>query len=231
MLKNEVRIMSEEEKEITNMILDKKFIVDALSRKVTCVVCGKKCWSVIHPDHFAFRCVWPDCVNRKILYLAPNFFQKVIENLSKSATPEELDLSKPIRTRLTKKFFLSLPARVFIMSNIFDGPAQPTYFKPVVPAAEREKQWKEIVLRACDRRICTVFKNKKEAMTYLTALYKRISTTKPPQEQGPKLTPDQKYETFGHEFWERLGHLANDKDYPPWEDWEKTKDQEPQEKE
>jgi len=207
------------------MIKMEEFLVDAPLRQVKCRACGKKCWSVIHPDHFAFRCVTPDCSNRLILYLVSNFFEKVAENLNTSATPKELDLSKPLRTRLTKKFFLSLPARVFIVSNIFDGPAQPTYFKSVSPAPEREKQWKEIVLHKCDQRTCTIFKNQEGAMAYLSALYKRISTTKPPDEPGSTAS-DSKYESLAEEFCAALDLLANQPDSLPWETKEDREKQE-----
>ena len=91
------------------MIRMEKFLVDASSRKVTCKVCQKKCWQVIQSDHSAFKCVNPDCTNKTILFLVPDFFQKVAENLNKSAAPEEKDFSEPIRARLSKSFFWAFP--------------------------------------------------------------------------------------------------------------------------
>ena len=202
------------------MIRIEKFLVDAPLRRVICIDCKKKCWEVIESHHSAFRCVTPDCANRVILYLAPNFFEKVIENLK--SDPSELDLSKPIRTRLTKKFFLSLPEDVFIMSNIFNHPGQPTYFKPISQAAEREKQWKEIVSFKCDRRICTVFKNGEEANTYLSDLYKR---TPPPPEtpvEPESTASDREYGSLAEELWEKLE--KSDATPLPWTNPE---DQEP----
>jgi hypothetical protein len=97
-------------------------------------------------------------------------------------------MSEEIRTKLTKKFSMGLPKGVFIMSNIGDAPGQPTCFESVLSSAsEKEEQWKRIVLRGCNNRLCWVFKNEKEAMTYLSSLYKESPPPEPPQGPGPKL--------------------------------------------
>lgn len=144
-----------------------KFSVDTSLRRVTCCICGNNCYGVIERDCTTFRCVNHECSNKTILFLAPNFFEKIAANRSISG--------KPIRARLSKRFFLSLPKGVFIMSNIFDAPGQPTCFESVSPASEREKQWNRIVSLKCDRRLCSVFKNEKEAIAYLSSIYKRLS--------------------------------------------------------
>ena len=99
------------------------------------------------------------------------------------------------------------------MSNIFDGPGKPTYLKPVARAPEREKQWKEIVSRGCDRRICTVFKNQEEVTAYLNALYKKSPPPEPPQEQGPEVSSSPGFGSFAVEFWKELGKVAKVKNY------------------
>jgi len=158
---------------ITKMIMIGKFSVDASLRRVSCAVCLGTCWGLIERECSTFQCVQADCSNKTILFLAPDFFSKIAANRT-TGTPKDSS-DKPIRARLSKRFFLSLPKGVFIMSNIFDAPGQPTCAESVSPACEREKQWEKIVSLKCNRRLCTVFKNEREAMAYLSSIYKRLS--------------------------------------------------------
>jgi hypothetical protein len=98
-------------------------------------------------------------------------------------------MSEEIRTKLTEKFFMSLPKGVFIMSSITDDRARPICFESVLASAsEREKQWKRIVLRGCKNRLFWVFKNEEEATAYLNSLkYKGSPTPEPPKRPGPGL--------------------------------------------
>jgi hypothetical protein len=92
------------------------------------------------------------------------------------------------RAILTKNFLMSLPEGVFIMSNLMVVPGQPTYFESVSPAAERGKQWEKIVSRGCNNRFCSVFKNEKEVIDYLSSLrYKRSPAPEPPKRPRPQL--------------------------------------------
>lgn len=70
-----------------------------------------------------------------------------------------------IRELLAKKFFVGLPDGVFITSNILNSLHQPILAEYVLPSGpEREDQWRSIVLRGCNHRICNVFENKKKAI-------------------------------------------------------------------
>jgi hypothetical protein len=98
------------------------------------------------------------------------------------------DMIEDTRAILTKKFLMSLPEGVFIMSSLMDAPGQPTCFESVSSAAEREKQWERIVSSGCNNRFCSVFKNEKEVMDYLSSLrYKGSPSPEPPERPGPRL--------------------------------------------
>jgi hypothetical protein len=61
--------------------------------------------------------------------------------------------------KLTKKFFMGLPAGVFLASNCFTSPQKPMFAQYVVPLEEREKQWKQICKANVDQRNCHTFKD------------------------------------------------------------------------
>jgi hypothetical protein len=96
-------------------------------------------------------------------------------------------LQERTRKTLTKKFLMSLPNGVFIVSNI-GAPEQPEYAEYVLsPAPERLRQWKGIVSRRCDNRLCWVFKNEEEAMAHLISLCKDSPPPETPKRARPKL--------------------------------------------
>lgn len=46
---------------------------------------------------------------------------------------------------LTKRFFLSLPAGVFLVSNCMRSPVEPVFAETVQPANARQSQWQSII--------------------------------------------------------------------------------------
>ena len=65
--------------------------------------------------------------------------------------------------KLTKKFFASLPAGVYVVSNCYDtlgpGRATPVFNEYVVPEEERKSQWDRIKAACADQRLCDVYRS------------------------------------------------------------------------
>jgi hypothetical protein len=63
--------------------------------------------------------------------------------------------------KLTKKFFMSLPAGVYVVSNCYDtlgpGHATPVFNEYVAPQEERKSQWDRIKAAYADQRLCDVY--------------------------------------------------------------------------
>lgn len=70
--------------------------------------------------------------------------------------------------KLTKKFLMSLPSGVYLMSNMV-APDRDSVFRAYVlsPASEREKQWQIIKLAGADNRLCRLFKTEKQALAWI----------------------------------------------------------------
>jgi hypothetical protein len=74
------------------------------------------------------------------------------------------------RGTLTKKFLMSLPSGVFIVSNVGHSPVDPVFAEYVLsPAVERERQWEKIMSRGCNGRLCTVFTSEQEAIEFINS--------------------------------------------------------------
>jgi hypothetical protein len=74
---------------------------------------------------------------------------------------------QPVLTeKLTKKFFFSVPERVYLASNLGEAPGQPIFAGVVKPLSEREAQWKRILAVKAHNRLCNIFNNAKEYMQY-----------------------------------------------------------------
>jgi hypothetical protein len=69
--------------------------------------------------------------------------------------------------KLTKKFLMSLPNGIYLMSNMV-GTDRDSVFREYVlsPLSEREKQWQRIKLAGADSRLCRLFKTEKQAITW-----------------------------------------------------------------
>jgi hypothetical protein len=63
--------------------------------------------------------------------------------------------------KLTKKFFMSLPSGVYVVSNCYDslGPDRvtPAFNEYVVSQDERKSQWDRIKAAYADQRLCDVY--------------------------------------------------------------------------
>lgn len=65
--------------------------------------------------------------------------------------------------KLTKKFFFSLKTGQFLVSSIFSFvKGGPVIEELVAPKSEREKQWKGIVKRSANNRLCMVYENQND---------------------------------------------------------------------
>ena len=70
--------------------------------------------------------------------------------------------------KLTKKFLMSLPNGVYLMSNIAATRDKAIFGEYVIsPVAEREKQWARIKLAGADNRLCRIFKTENQAINWI----------------------------------------------------------------
>jgi hypothetical protein len=63
---------------------------------------------------------------------------------------------------LTKRFLLTLPEGVFLVSNIMDAPGQPVFAETVRPFSHRQAQWRAILKAGADHRLCHIFEHPAE---------------------------------------------------------------------
>ena len=71
--------------------------------------------------------------------------------------------------KLTKRYLLSLPGGIFVMSNLVDDLMRPLFSEYVVsPVSAREKQWQRGVSSGCSGRLCRIFKTAEQASAYLS---------------------------------------------------------------
>lgn len=76
--------------------------------------------------------------------------------------------------RLTKKFFMSLPEGLYLVSGVGDAPGQPAFGETVSAIMEREAQWQRILNARINNRLCDVFQSSANYMKYTLAIrYRR----------------------------------------------------------
>ena len=61
--------------------------------------------------------------------------------------------------RLTKKFFLSIPEGLYLVSNLLLTRNQSIFAEKVVAHSMRETQWKRIIEAGAAQRLCYIYKN------------------------------------------------------------------------
>ena len=68
--------------------------------------------------------------------------------------------------KLSKRFFMSLPAGIYLVSNCHEmiepGRYRPCFNESIVPPAEREAQWIRIKAAHADHRLCCVYRNSED---------------------------------------------------------------------
>lgn len=70
--------------------------------------------------------------------------------------------------RLTKKFFMSLPSGIYLISNSPGPDGNSTFGEYVIsPIAEREKQWQRIKEVGANNRLCRIFRNENQACAWI----------------------------------------------------------------
>ena len=79
--------------------------------------------------------------------------------------------------RLTKRFFMSLETGVFLVSNCYHvidrNTSAPSFSEYVLPAKNREEQWKRIKAVNADQRHCVIYLNAEECIKSLESLSKQ----------------------------------------------------------
>jgi hypothetical protein len=104
-------------------------------------------------------------------------------------TPTQADLARsltPQHAKLTKRFLMSLPAGVFVASNVFGGPGlTPSFAEAVGDSTEaRTEQWKRAVAAGAGQRSCHVFPNEARFCEWLQYI-DLLRQAPPPQNQSP----------------------------------------------
>ena len=70
------------------------------------------------------------------------------------------------RDKLTRSFFVNLPAGVYLTSNVYLTRTRPIYESYVASETDREEQWSEIP-RIVRHRVCNVFRCKADFDAWL----------------------------------------------------------------
>ena len=82
--------------------------------------------------------------------------------------------------KLTKKFFMSLPAGVYVASNCYNtlgpGCATPVFNEYVAQREERKAQWDTIKAVGANQRLCDVYRNAED--------YKKVVQSRTTQSPG-----------------------------------------------
>ena len=70
--------------------------------------------------------------------------------------------------KLTKRYLLSLPGGIFVMSNLVDD-LMPSFFGICgFSGFGARKQWQRVVSSGCSGRLCRIFKTADQASAYLS---------------------------------------------------------------
>jgi hypothetical protein len=83
------------------------------------------------------------------------------------------------RNKLTKKYLMSLPEGVYLVSNIYpNNPMQSRFAEKVTPPNLRKDQWDRIIKADVHQRLCDIFETEDEYKKWLTDLNYNISKNK-----------------------------------------------------
>jgi hypothetical protein len=80
---------------------------------------------------------------------------------------------EPQDGKLTKKYFMSLPTGVYLVSNVGESPWEPSFAGYVAPVHVREKQWQQLRDLRVDRRACHIFENRAAFDAWLERVFPR----------------------------------------------------------
>ena len=72
-----------------------------------------------------------------------------------------------IDARLTKKYFMSLPAKVLLFSNVTNEVAEPIFSEEIAPIEKREEQWQRIVASGAAQRLFHICNTMDEWTSFL----------------------------------------------------------------
>lgn len=83
--------------------------------------------------------------------------------------------TKPIHEdiKLTKKFYMGLPDRVFLVCSVGMSPMEPEFAEYVVVLSERLQQWRRIREARVDQRHCQVYQKREDFEEYLKGWRRR----------------------------------------------------------
>jgi len=82
------------------------------------------------------------------------------------------------RNKLTKKYLMSLPEGVYLVSNILKNPMQSCFAEKVAPLNLRKDQWNRIIKADVQQNLCHVFKTEDEYKKWLADFNYNISKNK-----------------------------------------------------
>ncbi|MFA6015445.1 MAG: hypothetical protein WC742_10295 [Gallionellaceae bacterium] len=72
-------------------------------------------------------------------------------------------IGKPVYAKLSKKYFMSIPAGSFLASNCGHSRTESIFAEVVASStADKELQWGRIVKVSADQRQCQIFNTRKE---------------------------------------------------------------------
>ena len=80
--------------------------------------------------------------------------------------------------KLTKKYLMSLPEGLYLVSNLFFNPMQSSFIEKVAAPNLRKDQWNRIVEADVHQRLCHVFETEKEYENWLSEANYNISKNK-----------------------------------------------------
>ena len=75
--------------------------------------------------------------------------------------------------KLTKKYFMSLPPKVLLVSNICKSYAEPCFLEEIAPFNKREDQWQRIAAVGVAQRLFHICNNMDEWKYFLSEVINR----------------------------------------------------------
>jgi hypothetical protein len=77
----------------------------------------------------------------------------------------------PISLRLTRKVYFAVPTGCFLASNLMTNRFTPVFAETVLATPhERNTQWVRIVAAGADQRLCRIFRDEQECLSWIAAL-------------------------------------------------------------